>query len=764
MLRLAKLALKDGRGTMTNDPWSEGRSRGAKDPGLVARPTLSSPSEPGTPEPAGAPTPEANRALIARLSAQIDQIQRGSGRISDARWVQPGEAVDVRGSTVPGGAFYLGTALISPILHGDDPALVNSELKIDFTNPVSSGTDMQYWPAYGSITPAQRAAYISWLASDRNWAKMPIGFVFMYFYGFERRVFIDLLGTPRLRDELPWIRTEIERIGRVYGTNPSLHFYVDRFLWALDCLGEPTASYDAPIVSAQGWQIPDTLKLGLGRLVAAGRPIPPGWALSWLKADPDVSLRTPAERCPEEFAKLFMLRYARRYGEGLVIRPPKKMLDIRYRPASRSFGGVPLPVGTVPDVTSLKAPMRSFVTLAQQCTDALDAYSRWVGRHPHDRTSLTALALLPPDLTSALPSDALDRLGEWVEAQLRQRDHAAIDGGQLGGLWPTTATGKLTPRQSASLCELLGRGGYGIEPDVRFGGPAIGPGPAVVFRSDETAGDPPPGWERIVATLDLATAVAALRQPDDATIEALAGQLGQALELSGAQRQRGRAHLYWAALASPSLALAKRALAQDSGQARAELGQFLVDLATQRGGVGPDQVTGLTKAYQALGLEPATMFSLIHQRSVAPSEAPIDVRRAIPSTGGEAIPPPPDGANDGGIVLDPALLAATLAASAESTALLGKIFLDTEETPLPTPVPVTPGRLGGPYRELLGQLATRARWTQAEFVGLTARLDLLPNRAMEVLNEAALDQTGDLVLEGDDVLEVNYEVLKELLG
>jgi hypothetical protein len=115
-------------------------------------------------------------------------------------------------------------------------------------------------------------------------------------------------------------------------------------------------------------------------------------------------------------------------------------------------------------------------------------------------------------------------------------------------------------------------------------------------------------------------------------------------------------------------------------------------------------------------------------------------------------------------VLDPATLAATLAASAESTALLGKIFVDTEETPLPTPAPVAPGSLGAPYLDLLGQLATQPRWTQAEFVGLATRLDLLPNRALEVLNEAALDQSGDLVLEGDDVLEVNDEVLKELLG
>jgi TerB N-terminal domain/TerB-C domain len=729
-------------------------------------------SEPAPLAQIGAATPEGKRALIARLSVQIDQIQRGSQRTSDARWVQPGEAVQVRGATVPGGAFYLGTALVSPILHGDDPALVNTDLKVDLASPVSSGADMQYWPAYGSISPAQRAAYLSWLAGDRNWTKMPIGFIFMYFYGFERRVFVDLLGTPRLDEELPWIRTEIERLGRVYGSNPSLRYYTDRFLWALDCLREPTESVEPPTVSPQGWQIPDTMKLGLGRLVAAGRPIPAQWALAWLKADPEAALRTPAERCPEEFGRLFALRYEQRYGEGLTIRPTKNMLDIRYRPASRSFGGVLLPVGKVPDVTSLKSPIRSFKALAQQCTDALDAFSRWVGRHPHDRTSLTALALLPPDLTGALPNEAFDQLGEWVGTHLRERDRAPLDGAQLGAFWPTSSKGKLTARQSASLCELLARRGYGVEPDARFGGPVIGRGTAVVFRAEGAETQAPAAqadWDRVLATLDLAMAAAALRQPDERAIDALADQLLQALELPAAQHRRVRAHLLWAALDSPNLNLAKRALAQETHQAREALGQFLVDLATRRGSVGPDQVSGLTRAYQALGLEPAAMFSLIHQRAVAPAAAPVEVRPPGSSQRGEAIPPPPGdaagNAADGTIVLNPAALAATLAASAESTALLGKIFAegDADEIPIPAPDPVAPGNLGGPHLALLGQLAGRDRWTHTEFVDLAARLDLLPNRALEVLNEAALDQAGDLVLEGDDVLSINHEVLKELL-
>jgi hypothetical protein len=273
--------------------------------------------------------------------------------------------------------------------------------------------------------------------------------------------------------------------------------------------------------------------------------------------------------------------------------------------------------------------------------------------------------------------------------------------------------------------------------------------------------------------LDLAMAAAALRQPDERTIDALADQLVQALELPAAQLPRVRSHLLWAAVDSPSLNLVKRGMFSEPHEAREALGQFLVDLATQRGSVGPDQVSGLTRAYQALGLEPAAMFSLIHQRAAAPAAAPIEVRRPGISPRGEAIPPPPGdgggGTADGTIVLNPAALAATLAASAESTALLGKIFADddadaeADEMPIPASDPVAPGSLSGPYLALLDQLAGRDRWTHAEFVVLAARLDLLPNRALEVVNEAALDRAGDLVLVGDDVLVIDHEVLKELL-
>jgi TerB N-terminal domain/TerB-C domain len=731
--------------------WLSGRDKDTTENRIAQEPTL----------PRQAPD---RRAVIARLAAQIEHIERGTRVADDARWAQPGEAVPLRGAIIPGGAFYVGTALSSPLLHGDEPALVNPELPIELATPILRDIDMQYWPSYESLTPGQRATYMSWLASPRNFVELPIGYVFLYFYGFERRVFVDLLGTPELGVELPWIRAEVERLRRVYGSNPSLNGYAQRFLWATDCLGESTNPVEPPASGVRSWHVPDSVKLGLGRLAAAGRPLPAEWALAWLKSDPEAFLRTPAERCPDEFAQLFTLRYGERHGDGLAL-PTNERLRLEYRPASRSFGSVHLPIGDVPDVTRQAGLIAALRELGQECTDALDGFSRWIRRHPGDHSSLPAVALLPADLLRASANPALATMRTWLGTELGDRTEVVVDGKQLLGHWskePNGVSGRLGQRDAAALCQLLTAFGFGIEPDVRFGGPPLGPGHAVVFRDEHADPSAVRRQDRGTAILDFAMAVTAVHDPDDDTLDAVTRQLMQALELPAADRPRVRAHLHWLAVQSPNLNGAKKAMSGGSSTAREEVGRFLVEWATQRGVVGPDQVSGLTKAFTALGLEPATLFSLIHQRAVNPSSEPIEIRGLNSAPSGEAIPPPPPGGPGDSVVLDNEALAAVLAHTAEATALLGEIFVD-EEVAVAAPPSSEPGSLSVSYRDLLSQLAARSRWSPSEFASLSASLNLLPNRAMEVLNDAALDLTGDLLLEGDDVLEVNHDVVKELL-
>ena len=151
-------------------------------------------------------------------------------------------------------------------------------------------------PLRRAVARASAATYLSWLASDRNLVQLPIGYVFLYFYGFERRVFLDLLGRPDLAAELPWIRAEVERLRRVYGSNPSLNGYAQRFLWATECLGgEPGDLAEPPVVAARSWRIPDAIKLGLGsaerRRASDPGELGPGLA----QIDPEAFIAHPGE-------------------------------------------------------------------------------------------------------------------------------------------------------------------------------------------------------------------------------------------------------------------------------------------------------------------------------------------------------------------------------------------------------------------------------------------------------------------------------------
>src|SRR5262249_14733227 len=85
-------------------------------------------------------------------------------------------------------------------------------------------TPMSYWPSYASATPDQRAQYLDWMATGRFASDIDIGYVFIFFYGLERRVLID--GQD---DQLA--REEVDRLfGMFAGQSASFRNYATNFL------------------------------------------------------------------------------------------------------------------------------------------------------------------------------------------------------------------------------------------------------------------------------------------------------------------------------------------------------------------------------------------------------------------------------------------------------------------------------------------------------------------------------------------------------
>ena len=309
-----------------------------------------------------------------------------------------------------GGMIYLGPHPSGGLSHRLSRPVIVPTLPVAPSGPDVSGNSMPYWPGYFDISPQARAAYLDWLASGRSDRRYGVGHVFLYFYGLERRFFID---SPE-SNERRMIIGEVERLVDVYGDNRSVHHYLEAFLDAAN------ASMGAdqelkPTYSTSGYELPLGLRVAIGRRAGSGQTLDADWALSWYYAHPDYTFRTAASRASSEFQALFRVLFAERYPSGLKIPLPKRTLRAEYRAASSEFEiGLDERIGTVPDISRISQPLNATRTLVEEATDALDKYSRYLGRNPDGRGTIEAHALLPEPLWHLFPSADMDSLKEWT--------------------------------------------------------------------------------------------------------------------------------------------------------------------------------------------------------------------------------------------------------------------------------------------------------------------------------------------------------------
>ena len=65
---------------------------------------------------------------------------------------------------------------------------------------------------------------------------------------------------------------------------------------------------------------------------------------------------------------------------------------------------------------------------------------------------------------------------------------------------------------------------------------------------------------------------------------------------------------------------------------------------------------------------------------------------------------------------------------------------------------------------LLSRLIDRPEWSRSEFEEIAAEIRLMPDGAIDTLNEAAFEHIGGPVLEGDDPIQIDMAAAKELLA
>ena len=402
------------------------------------------------------------------ISSSRDR-QPASKNKEPARWIAPGETVKVANFDIKGGYFYYGGKLNAPnYMYGDfkDASLIDPELKVDTSSPDYKGDQMGYWPYYWSISPQSRAAYIEWLASNRDDPACYIGYVFLYFYGIERRLIID--GKHISSSERGALIDEILRLKRIYGGNHSFNRYaanLSAYAWALYNRKERP---DGSLLSGTG-EFTSEFKYLLGEAVADGVPVSSELALAWVRSHPEYSLRTPAMRCAREFDLLFKLRYKEKFGQGITIKPNKTRLQLDYYPASPTlnrYGSIGVKLD-LPDPSRLRGPVTKLMKIATSCTDELDAYSRYIGKPANSKASLAAIAYLPDVLTDLVEHGKFNELKSWFRSKMAH-SVGIIQTEEISLKVWENAPVKINKKEAETLANLVEKAGFGLAPDMRF--------------------------------------------------------------------------------------------------------------------------------------------------------------------------------------------------------------------------------------------------------------------------------------------------------
>jgi uncharacterized tellurite resistance protein B-like protein len=715
-------------------------------------PNRSSASAPSRFVEEGAPVSVAP-APATTSSFRVPAAPKGFGAAS---WIPADQSVEVAGATIPGGLVYVGTLLQTPN-GANDPCLIDPSKSVaargDYTE-----RQMGYWPSYSEISATARRAYLNWLAGGRKDPEADVGYVFIFFYGLERRAILDAAKDDAAKADWPAIAEELRRLLRIYGEKSgSFRSYASSLLDWVSLAEQPERAYLKPIPSfPKTYELPLYIRVALGQAAVDKAPVPAALALAWAKLDPSAYFRTPATRCGDEFDKLFVRKYQEAFCEGLVLPKNRTKLKLVHRPASAGFRGyddLRLTFGDTPDVTVLTAPIARLRQVVEAATKELEPFSRFVGKNPEARHALEGLLQLPATLWPESAQKTLEgvkaRMGSGMVVMSFQDLLSSLD-----------AKSMLTKDKTLALARALESMNIGIEPDVLGGAKLPKPDEKVVLFSvppGEVTSRSTASYQAAALTLQLASAVAtADGEFSVKEMSHLREQVQSWTHLTPNHIRRLLAHLRLLMTSPVSLTALKKKLEPLDAAAKESIARFMATVAQSDGEVAPSEVKVLEKVYKALGVDSKKVFSDVHAVASGAKLSTATTAKV----------------EETGFRLDPARIAALQQDTATVSALLANIFKEEEAAAPPVPEPDVELEATKPPEGIMGldeahtamvrMMLSRPEWSREELMDVAADLELMLDGALEHINEAAFDTHDMALFEGEDPVTVNAEILEKV--
>lgn len=213
---------------------------------------------------------------------------------------------------------------------------INASVASHSDNPIN---DLGYYPSYESLTPSQRRCYLEWLAGGRrdlDPSRRALGYLFLFFYGIERRICLDGDRDPALLEEL---------IGLLQHYSPSHRsrsfrgYFLNLLHFGSWKLGQAHYRHYWPRMMDldEGKTGEEPLKLVLANLFDLGESM--HWSIAYRLAMTDDNSRRSVVvgRSQDQFWSLFEARYENAYPGGMVLKAAKQPTSFWYQPASSAM-------------------------------------------------------------------------------------------------------------------------------------------------------------------------------------------------------------------------------------------------------------------------------------------------------------------------------------------------------------------------------------------------------------------------------------------
>lgn len=687
--------------------------------------------------------------------------ERSSKPEPNSQWVAQGTKLSVAGRTIDGmvyigqtprsdGGWYRGNGFI-------DPSLQVSETGTDL--PVES---LGYWPNYTDIGPQARAAYLDWLAGGRSNLKIDSGFVLLFFYGLERRFFLD---KPSV-DERRQIVAETERLLGLYGENHSICRYFGTFLEAAQIILDPVnVTTLEPRFERSKNEIPLDIRVAIGQKVQQGEPLSADWVLSWCMLHPETRVRTPMMRAFPECRALFNILFDERYPNGLRIAAPKRLFQAKYLSASLEFE-VDLAefVGGIPDIPRSSRTVGLARKLVEATSNDLDKYSRFLGRNPLGRSTIEAHALLPQRIWHLFPCNEMEILRDWANTVIEKGGLVAVE--QVIVLMEGSIPEKANKNQLTGVADALARLSIGMAPDPRFSlrSPKLGE-PVVLFHLPEGIMELEQvsnKYKTLLVSIALGSFVAhadgAIEEKERRALEALIDRAG----LPEVENVRLHANLKWMLSVPLDMEFLRRRIQDIPDEVRRQIGQLALSMAAIDGTIDFREMKAIEKLFKAIGLPTDDISFDLHKDSAKGEPrthrppSPTPPKPDIPSAPRRQAPVELDADRIDSLIEDTLLVSSVLA----------KIFEDKDvDDETEEHFENSNGGFQGldvKHSLFLEELLTKPHWDETDWNNLANQFQLMPGGALESLNEWSYDRFGDSLIDVYEGYEINQEVVKKL--